>query len=50
MGRKMKGPKGKLSCQSVGTGDQCEGEWVSNPLCFAVRLGVRKWWGGGVCP
>lgn len=43
MSRKMKGPKGKLSPQTVGTGEQCEREWVSIPLCFAVvKLGVRK--------
>lgn len=47
-GRKMKGPKGKLSHRTVGTGEQCEGEWVSVPLCFdVVGLGFRKMVGMG---
>lgn len=36
-------PEGKLSHQMVGTGEHCESEYVSIPLCFAVlRLGVGE--------
>lgn len=47
----MKELKGNLSHQKAGTEEQCEGEQVSIPVCFAaVRMGVGEGWRGGKYP